>query len=291
MNNNYEIIHNIELLNNGLPTKFLDLGIQDELKRVTDKVGSKDELNKILKQRGISNDQFMKDLKTQVEIRKLVNSIEKVEVSEADAKKYYDTHPKEFVHQEQVRASHILIATDIVGTVKSLKEKNPDISIDKINEEIKKLETTQKAKAEAVLAEVKKNPDNFAKIAQQKSDDKGSAERGGELGFFPREAMVKEFADAAFALKPNTISDLVKTDYGYHIIKVTDRMEAGQTPFAKVKDELKFFLETQKQIGVLRNLTASLMKNADIKYLDSNYDPAKAVIETPQPVKKEEAKK
>ena len=92
--------------------------------------------------------------------------------------------------------------------------------------------------------------------------------------------MVPEFSKAAFSMKPDSISDLVKTDYGYHIIKVTDRMEAGKTPFVKVKDNLKFYLETQKQIEILKNLTSSLMKSADIEYLDDNYNPAKSVKTT-----------
>ena len=125
------------------------------------------------------------------------------------------------------------------------------------------------------------------KIAKQKSDDKASGERGGELGFFPKEAMVPEFANAAFSMKPNTISDLVQSPYGYHIIKVTDRMEAGTTPFAKVKDELKFYLETQKQISILKNFTAGQMKTAKIEYLDEKYDPSKVKINVPQPNKKE----
>ena len=255
--------------------------VQNELKAVIDKVGSKEELNKILKERKISNSQFTEDLKTQIKIRKLVNSEEKIEVTDADAKKYYDTHPKEFTHGEQVRASHILIAANFLDLLQVIKQKNPNITPAELNTEIEKIMNSQKAKAENILAEVKKNPDNFEKIAQQKSDDKGSAARGGELGFFPKDAMVKEFADAAFSMKPNTISNLVQTSFGYHIIKVTDRMEAGTTPFVKVKDDLKFFLETQKQIAVLKKLTTRLMKEAEIKYIDPSYDPAKPVNITP----------
>ena len=251
--------------------------VQNELKSVVDKVGSKEELNKILKERNISNAQFTEDLKTQIKIRKLINSVEKVKVTDADVQKYYDTHKQEFVHGEQVRASHILISANLLEMIRTLKEKNPDINPTDMNAEIEKQMAAQKVKAEAILAEVKKNPDNFAKIAQQKSDDKASAQRGGELGFFPKEAMVPEFSKAAFSMKPNTISDLVQTNYGYHIIKVTDRMEAGTTPFAKVKDELKFYIETQKQIAVLKDLTASLMKTAEIKYLDESFDPSRSV--------------
>ena len=261
--------------------------VQNELKTVIDKVGSKDELNKILRERGISNEQFMNDLKTQIKIRKLINSVEKIEITDADAKKYYDTHPQEFIHGEQVRASHILISANVLDMVRTIKEKNPKMEPSELNTEIEKRMAAQKTKAEAILAEVRKNPDNFAKIAEQKSDDKGSALRGGELGFFPREAMVKEFSDTAFSMKPNTISDLVQTGYGYHIIKVTDRMEPGKTPFGKVREELKYYLETQKQVAVLKKITEGLMKTADIKYLDPSFDPTKVVNVNTEKAKEE----
>ena len=250
--------------------------LDNELKMIIDKVGSKEELNAMLKQRGISNNDFMKDLETQVKIKKLVNSIEKINVSDADALKYYNSHKAEFTHGEQVRASHILISADTLQIIQKLKEKNKDITPEDLNKEVEKQLAAQKAKAENILAQVKKNPDDFEKIAQKQSDDKTSAVRGGELGFFPKEAMVPEFAKAAFSMKPDTICEtVIKTPYGYHIIKVTDRMEAGSTPFAKIKDELKFYLETQKQIEILKKFTASAMKNAKIEYLDPSFDPAK----------------
>ena len=267
--------------------------VQNELKTIIDKVGSKEELNRLLKQRGVSNEQFTEDLKTQIKIRKLVNSLEKINITDNDTKKYYDTHKQEFTHGEQVRASHILISANTIELIQKIKEKNPEISTEDLNKQVDEKLAAQKAKAEAVLEEVKKSPDSFEKIAQKQSDDKASAERGGELGFFPKEAMVPEFANAAFSMKPNTISEsLVKSPYGYHIIKVTDRMEAGSTPYAKVKDEIKFYLETQKQIEVLKNFTAGLMKTAKIEYLNDMYDPAKeAKPVTPKPVEKKAEKK
>ena len=272
--------------------KATDEDIQNELKTIIDKVGSKEELNKILKQRGVSNAQFTDDLKTQIKIKKLVNSVQKINISDNDAKKYYDTHKSEFVHREQVRASHILISANTLEIIQQLKAKNPNIDPADMNTQVEAAIAAQKAKAEKVLAQVKQNPDDFAKIAQKESDDKASAERGGELGFFPKEAMVPEFANAAFSMKPNTVSEqLVQSPYGFHIIKVTDRMEAGSTPYAKVKDEIKFYLETQKQIEVLKNITDGLMKNAKIEYLNDSFNPKKTVKDvTPQPVKKEEKK-
>ena len=248
--------------------------LQSEMKSVIDKVGSKGELNAVLKQRGISNSEFTEDLKTQVKIKKLVRTIQKISITDSDAEKYYKSHPEEFKHGEQVRASHILISSDTLQIIRDLKAKNKNLSTEELNKSVEKIQAERKAKAEAILAEVKASPDSFEKIAQQKSDDKASGERGGELGFFTKEAMVPEFAKAAFEMKPNTISQsLVKTPYGYHIIKVTDRMEAGITPYAKVKDEIKYVLETKKQIEILKNLTTGLMKSAKIEYLDETFKP------------------
>ena len=253
--------------------KVSDEDIKQEMKSIIDKVGSKEELNKILKSRGISNNEFSEDLKTQIRIKKLVASLSNIKISDSEAEKYYKNNIDKFKHHEQVRASHILISSDLLQQIRDIKAKNKNISSTDLNAKVEKIQAEQRAKAEAILKEVKANPDSFEKIASAKSDDKVSGERGGELGFFSKNDMVPEFSKAAFAMKPNTISEnLVVTNYGYHIIKVTDRIEAGTTPFNKVKDEVKFYLETQEQIKVLKNLTDGLMKSAKIVYIDESYD-------------------
>lgn len=270
--------------------KVSDDDIKNEMKTIIDKVGSKEELNRILKQRGVSNAEFTEDLKTQIRIKKLINSIEKISISDSEAEKYYNDNKDQFKHGEQVRASHILISADTIQTIQDIKAKNKDISPEELNKKVEEIFAAKKAKAEAVLKEVKANPDKFEQIAKKESEDKVSGERGGELGFFSREAMVPEFSNAAFSMKPDTISEnLVKSPYGYHIIKVTDRIEAGSTPFAKAKDEIKFYLETQRQIKVLKNLTDGLMKTAKIEYLDKSFDPENINKETKED-KKEETK-
>lgn len=258
--------------------KVTDEDIKNEMKTIIDKVGSKEELNKLLKQRGVSNSDFSEDLKTQIRIKKLVSSLSNIKISDNDAQKYYNTHLDEFKHSEQVRASHILLSADTLQIIRDLKEKNKNISTSEMNKKIDEITAEKKAKAEEILKEAKTNPDNFAQLAQKYSDDKVSGQRGGELGFFSKSDMVPEFSKAAFSMKPNTISDsLVKTNYGFHIIKVTDRMEAGTTPFVKVKDEIKFYLETKEQIKTLKNLTDGLMKTAKIEYIDADFKPSKDI--------------
>ena len=258
--------------------KVSEEDIKAEMKSIIDKVGSKEELNKLLKQRGVSNSEFTEDLKTQIRIKKLIASISDIKISDAEVQKYYKENVDKFKHPEQVRASHILISSDVLQMIRDIKAKNKEISATELNAKIEKLQAEHKAKAEAIFAEVKANPDNFEKIAAQKSDDKMSGERGGELGFFSRGDMVPEFSEAAFAMKPNTISDkLVRSSYGYHIIKVTDRVEAGTTPLSNVKDEIKFYLETKEQVAVLKTLTDSLMKTAKIVYVDESYDVDKVI--------------
>ena len=92
-----------------------------------------------------------------------------------------------------------------------------------------------------------------------------------------------------FEMKPNTISnELVKSNYGYHIIKVTDRIEAGTTPFVKVKEDIKFYLETQEQVKVLKDFTDGLMKTAKIDYVDESYNVEKLLKEKAKQTKEDE---
>lgn len=253
--------------------KVSEEDVKSEMKSVIDKVGSKEELNRILKQRGVSNAEFTEDLKTQIKIKKLLDSISDIKVSDAEAQKYYNENIDKFKHPEQVRASHILISSDLLQLIRDIKSKNKNISTTDLNAKVEKIQAEQKAKAEAILKEVMANPDNFEKIATQKSDDKVSGERGGELGFFSKTDMVPEFSNVAFSMKPNTIHDsLVKSSYGYHIIKVTDRIEAGTTPFSKAKEDIKFYLQTQEQMKTLKSFTDGLLKNANVTYIDESYD-------------------
>lgn len=249
--------------------------INDAIKEIVDKVGSKEQLDQILKQNGVSPAQFKKDLTEEVKLKKLAQSLGTTAISDADAKNFYNKNLDKFKYPDKVRASHILIAVnpvEIEEIVKSDKA-NKDLTEDQIKAKVNEEIAAKEAKANEILAKVKKDPSQFAKIAKESSDDATTAVQGGELGFFAEQEMVPEFSKAAFAMKPNTVSDLVKTQFGYHIIMVTDRMAAGQQPFEKVKNEIKGYLENQKQLEAIDNLVESLKKSATIEYVDPEYNP------------------
>lgn len=256
--------------------KVTNKDVDDAIKDIVDKLGSKEQLDTMLKDNGISASQFKKDLKEEVKMKKLAKELGSSNVSDAEAKKFYNQNIDKFKHPERVRASHILISVNPEEITEIVKSDAKNKSLDdtaikaKVNEEIQ----AREAKANQLLAEVKKDPSKFAKVAKENSEDTTSAVKGGDLGFFNAKEMVPEFSKAAFSMKPNTISDKpVKTQYGYHIIMVTDRAAASVTPFEKAKPDIKGYLENQKQLEMLDNLTESLKKNAKIEYVNPEYSP------------------
>ena len=165
-----------------------------------------------------------------------------IKLSDNDIKAFYERNMKDFELPEMVKASHILIM--------------PDLSImDK-----EKARKAAKAKAEEILKKIK-NGGDFAQLAREYSQDTGSKKQGGKLGWFQRGVMVKPFEEAAFSLKKGEISGIVETPFGYHIIMVTDRKEAGIMPLKDAQDLIKKTLSVQKARGVARDMAASLEKS------------------------------
>ncbi len=115
--------------------------------------------------------------------------------------------------------------------------------------------TAAKAKADQLLAQVRKSPDDFAKIAKENSQDPGSAEKGGDLDWFSRGAMVKDFEDVAFTLKEGQISDVVRSDFGFHIIRVTGVRPERVKPLDEVKADI--LAELKREAGVRKYAEAA----------------------------------
>ena len=145
-----------------------------------------------------------------------------VTVDEAEVKAWYDAHKDRYMQGEERRASHILIEAKTPAD----KEK-------------------AKAKAKEVLKEVQGSPAKFADLAKKYSEDTGSASNGGDLGFFGHGMMVKPFEDAVFKLKDGEISGLVESDFGYHIIKLTEIKASKQRSFEEVRAEIESELKHQ----------------------------------------------
>ncbi len=256
--------------------KVTDEDVDNAVKDIISKVGSKEQLDAILKQNGMTSAQFRDDLKEEVKMKKLAKELGNSSVSDAEAKKFYKENLAKFKHPDRVRASHILIAADPKTIEEGIKadEKNKSLSEADIKAKVAEEMKAKEAKANQILADAKKNPAGFGKLAKDNSEDTITAVKGGDLGFFSEKEMVPEFSKAAFSMKPNTISDkVVKTQFGYHIIMVTDRAAAMTEPYEKVKGDIKGYLENQKQLELLDKLTESLKKNAKIEYINPEYSP------------------
>jgi peptidyl-prolyl cis-trans isomerase D len=152
--------------------------------------------------------------------------LSKAEVSKEDVRRSYEAHQNDFGTPEERRAAHILI---------SVKPTAPQAEQD-----------AAKAKAEQLLQQVRQNPAEFDELARKNSQDPGSSANGGDLGFFGRGAMVKPFDDAVFGLKTGEISGLVKSDFGYHIIKLVAIKPSKIQPFDEVREGIANKLRQQK---------------------------------------------
>ena len=247
--------------------------VENAEKEIISKFGSKEQFMQLLKANGVTYDSFKKDMQDEIKMKKFVDSIAMVSIGDAVAKKYYDDNIDKFKYPKSVRASHILIAANLNQIKDKIREENKDLSEEEVNAKAKEEMDKRLKKAKDLQAQLKKNPKDFAKIAKANSDDVVTAIKGGDLGFFSKEQMVEPFANKAFSLAPNTISDVVTTDYGYHIIMVTDRKEAGTLSFEQSKKDIITYLESQDKVDILKNKIESLKQAAKIEYLDDNYNP------------------
>jgi peptidyl-prolyl cis-trans isomerase C len=165
--------------------------------------------------------------------------------NDAQVREFYDKNPDKFKQDEAVRASHILFKVEESADAATKKK--------------------VKDQAEAVLKQVRAGAD-FGEMAKKHSAD-GSAQQGGDLNFFTKGQMVPAFDQAAFAMKPGEISDIVTTQFGYHIIKVTERRQASTVPFEQVSDRIKEYLTEQQKQQKVEAFIAGLKQKAKIEVL------------------------
>jgi parvulin-like peptidyl-prolyl isomerase len=220
--------------------------LADRITQITQQVGGQKKLDKLLKQQGVTMDQLKTQLKAQMLQEKVKAKVgESVKVTEAQLKKYYEdpANKSQFVVPDTVTARHVLVKT--------------------------------KAEAEKVkaLLEADNTDAGWKKIAKQYSTDPGSKDSGGNLGSFDKSRMVAPFANAAFKLKVNTVSDPVKTQYGWHIIEVTGKTPGTNQTFEQAKATIEQTLKYQQQTSAWDKWLKDAEAALGIAYA-TGFDPA-----------------
>ena len=219
---------------------------KDDVQKELDAIKAQPEkYQKIISTMKLNDDQLKDKLTTNMAIKQLLETkvFAGVNVDDKEAKAFYDGNPNYFQMPEQVRARHILKKVEKDATAE------------------------QKAAARKALEGIKARilaGEDFAELAKKESDGP-SKDAGGDLGYFAKGKMVKPFAEAAFALKPNEISDIVETQFGYHIIKVLDHRDAKTIPFDEAKQRIVDNLENQKKKEKLTSYLGELHKSAKIE--------------------------
>ncbi|KGR81807.1 foldase [Lysinibacillus odysseyi 34hs-1 = NBRC 100172] len=221
----------VELEAKKLDIKVSDKEIAEEYKTYTESYGGEEALLKSLESYNMTKKDVEKDIKNYLLTLKVMEDY--IDVTDEDVKAYYEENKESFNTEEQVQASHILVEDEATA-----------------NEVIKKLNAGE----------------DFGELAHEYSTDTVSAENGGELGYFSKGQMVEEFENAAFAMKVGEVSKTpVKTEHGYHIIKVTDKKAAVKANFESAKEEARKKLVEERVNEQYQAWVEEKMKEYDIK--------------------------
>lgn len=219
--------------------------IDKEIDEIRQRYSDPQQFENVLAQMRLSETELRSQIAERAAIRAYVNQEigSKITVSDADTKNFFDTHPELFQRPEEVRARHILIKVAADADEKT------------------------RAAAHAKIQALKKRADggeDFSQLAKDNSED-SSADEGGDLGFFPRGRMVEPFETAAFGLQKDQVSDVVETQFGYHLIQVTDRHEARALAYDDVKTRINANLRNEKVGEQLKSHLETLRKDAKIE--------------------------
>jgi peptidyl-prolyl cis-trans isomerase C len=227
---------------------------QAEFDKVAQTYPSDAALNAMLAERGLDRKDLARELGKSLVVQKYIEQTitKKLVVAPAEVSEYYNAHPDEFKHPDLIRTSHILVAV-------------PQGAAPEQQERARQL-------AQTLLDRAKKGED-FAKLAKENSTD-ASASQGGDIGLTQVGELAPEYEAAVADLKVGEISGLVRTQYGYHIIKLTDRKKAGMATLDEVRSELTDFLKSQKEDAEVDKLIKVLHSQAKIEILISGKSPS-----------------
>jgi peptidyl-prolyl cis-trans isomerase C len=224
---------------------------EKRLADVKTKLGSDEAFKRQLTLMGATQDEVLAKWAEALTAEAVLKRELKINITDADAKKFYDDNPSRFEQPEMVRASHILLTTRDPATGSELSDEK---------------KAAKHKEIEGLLKRARAGED-FAKLAKEYSEDPGSKDKGGEYKF-PRGQMVPEFEAAAFSLKTNQISDVVTTSFGYHIIKLSEKIPAQKVDYAKAASDIKDGLAAQAMQKAFPDYIKGLRKEAGVDILD-----------------------
>jgi parvulin-like peptidyl-prolyl isomerase len=267
----------IEVLNSKASEADKAKGKEEAKKRydtILERAGSDENLVRQLKSVGMTADELNRKMAEEATAEAVVVRELKAEPTDADVNKYYEEFPARFEQPEMVRVSHVLLATIDLQTQSPLPDDKKQA----------------KRKLADDLVKRARGGEDFAKLVKEYSEDSASISKGGEYEFprasaDPRRAMVPEFETAAFALGSNEVSEVVTTQYGYHIIKMKEKKPArkiglGETiEGVKVNEQVKELLKRQNLEKVLPAYIAKLQQDAKVEVLDDKLKQAGEKLE------------
>jgi peptidyl-prolyl cis-trans isomerase C len=247
-----ETLINRELLYQDSQAKGITVAISEvdaQLEKIKQRISPAKSFAETISEIGISEKEFKNEISKAIMINKVLDATiyQKVSISEKEMKIFYDNNPQFFKKPEQVKASHILITANSQSTDEQKQQ-----ALKKIEEIRDKLN----------------QGGDFAELAKQFSECP-SGKNGGDLGTFEKNKMVKAFSDAAFSLEPGEISDIVETQFGYHIIKVFEKTPETKLQYADIKERLNQNLKRQKIQKETGAYIDQLKKAADIQRISS----------------------
>jgi peptidyl-prolyl cis-trans isomerase C len=242
-----------------LPTNINEQ-VKQQMDAIKTQIGGEKELEAALKESGITTQEYTDRLRENLIIQDIMKGIveKRAKVTDEEVKEFYDKNTKEFEMPETARASHILIRVP--------KEAS---DADK---------AAAKAKIEAARSLIK-GGEKFADVAKKHSEDPGSKDNGGDLGTFPRGMMVPQFDEVVFTIATNTLSEIVTTPFGYHIILVAERNPSHTAKLDEVKPNIERYLQMQKGQKVAMEYAKELRGKAKVEVF----------IKPPPPAPKTEA--
>jgi peptidyl-prolyl cis-trans isomerase SurA len=235
--------------------------VDKEIQGVMKPYKNKEDFQKALDARGLTEDELRNSIEVDLIAKKLIDEQVrgKIKINDKDVKSYYESNQKKFLRPEAYRARHIFISTFPPELMKTTP-------VNELKARKEELDKEAKKKADSILAEIKSGGD-FAELAKKHSHDSGSSQNGGDLDFIYKGVFDPAFDTAISKMKAGDVSDVVKTPYGYHIIKLGETKPAEQATYEEMEEAIQKHLFLEQAKKRVEKFVQGLRKKAKIEVL------------------------